>query len=150
MKDEQQSSSSQNISIKDKGGRRTKTLSKEDLVDLARLSKTCSQNQIADYFGISHATFIEIRKRQPEVDLVYKKGRTLAGEFVASRLIEAADKGNVAAMIFYLKTQFGWREKGESELDTDNELEYDKNPKVYVEFIEPKDNMKEVQEAGNE
>jgi len=147
MKDKQQTSPSEEISIKDKGGRRTKTLSKEDLVDLARLSKTCSQNQIADYFGISHATFIEIRKRQPEVDLVYKKGRVLAGEFVASKLIEAADAGNVAAMIFYLKTQCGWREKSESEIDCENELEYERYPKRYIEFIDVKDNMKEVKES---
>ena len=150
MNEEQDASAIKLPIVKGKGGQKAKFLTQDDLADLARLSKTCTQGQIAAYFGMCHTTFIEVKKRQPEIDKIYKRGRVIAGAHIASKLYEAADSGNIAAMFFYLKTQFGYKEKGESELDTDNELEHDKNPKVYVEFIEPKDNMKEVAEVSNE
>ena len=150
MNEEQQSSSPENLPVKKKGGQPPKFLTQEDLKQLAILSSTCNQEQIAAAFGMCANTFMEIKKRQPEVLEVYKKGKVRAIHEMGSKLLEAGRSGNVAAIIFYLKTQGDYREKGDSDLDTDNELEYDKNPKRYIEFVDPKDNMKEVKESNSE
>lgn len=59
---------------------------------------------------MSQTTFIEIEKRQPEVSERYKKGRAKAIDSVAQGLLQQAREGNMAAAIFFLKTQAGWRE----------------------------------------
>ena len=65
---------------------------------------------LADYFGISENTLRAIEKRQPEVFAAYKKGRVNQIAGMGSNLVQLAKKGSVAANIFYLKTQAGWKE----------------------------------------
>jgi transcriptional regulator with XRE-family HTH domain len=96
---------------KNKGGRPPVVLSPEQISEVQTLSAVLSQEQIADYFGISRPTFNEIMKRQPEVSLQYKKGKAKAIASVASNLITSAREGNTASQIFYLKTQAGWKEQ---------------------------------------
>ena len=49
-------------------------------------------------------------ERQPEVSERYKKGKVDAISSVAQGLLQQAREGNMAAAIFFLKTQAGWRE----------------------------------------
>ena len=78
--------------------------------EVETLAAVLNTEQIADYFGVSRRTFLNIRNRDPEVDALYKKGKARAIGVIAQSLIQKARAGDTACMIFYLKTQAGWRE----------------------------------------
>ena len=92
------------------GGRPKVEFNAERIAQVEALAAVLSKGQMADYFGISETTLREIERRQPEVSDAYKKGRGKAIAGVGSNLISQARSGNVAAAIFYLKTQAGWKE----------------------------------------
>lgn len=93
-----------------KGGQPQKTLTPEQVAEVSTLAAVLSQEQIADYFGVSRPTFAAICERQPEVFLQYKKGKARAIGTVAKGLLQKARDGDTASAIFYLKTQAGWKE----------------------------------------
>ena len=92
-------------------GRKPKTLTPEQLSEVETLAALLTTEQISDYFGITRPTFNAIMEREPEILLRYKKGKARAIGSVARGLIQQARDGNLTAMMFYLKTQAGWREK---------------------------------------
>lgn len=92
------------------GGRPEIVLTPDEIAQVEALAAVLNAEQIADYFGIGRTTFYEIMKRQPDVAERYKAGKSKAVASIASGLLTQARKGNIAAMIFYLKTQAGWRE----------------------------------------
>lgn len=92
------------------GGRPKVTLSDEQVAQVEALASIMSLEMIADFLGISKVTFYAIMERQPEVSLRYKKGKANAIGSVAKSLLAKARSGDTASMIFYLKTQAGWRE----------------------------------------
>ncbi len=94
----------------DGGGRPIIEFTPEQITQLEALAAVLTKGQIADYFSISETTLRAIEERQPEVSDAYKKGRVKQCASMGSNLIQLAKKGNVAANIFYLKTQAGWRE----------------------------------------
>lgn len=93
-----------------KGGRPVKTLSELDVSKVEDLASRLTKAQVADYFGVSETTFRKIEERQPEVSVAYKRGKAEVTRKIASKLIEKALEGDNACMMFYLKTQAGWRE----------------------------------------
>lgn len=92
------------------GGRPAKELSQSEITQVEALAAVLTKGQVADYFGITEKTFREIEKRQPEVSTAYKKGRVKQCADMGKNLVKLAQEGNVAANIFYLKTQAGWKE----------------------------------------
>lgn len=90
-------------------------LDEKQVIQVEALASVLTLEQIADYFGIARNTFTAICERQPEVVEHYKKGKTKAIANVAQNLIRQAQEGNTTAIIFYLKTQAGWRENQEIE-----------------------------------
>jgi hypothetical protein len=104
--------------VKNKGGQPLKVFNKKQIADVENYAQFLNAEQIADTMGISHVTFIEIRNRQPEVSLAYKKGKAKTVGFVISKLIKKIKEGDVTAMIFYLKTQAGWSEKAYLEVNS--------------------------------
>ena len=66
--------------------------------------------QIADYLGIARSTFFSLIQRDPEIGRNYHRGRARAIGSIAQSLITKARNGDTASMIFYLKTQAGWRD----------------------------------------
>jgi transcriptional regulator with XRE-family HTH domain len=93
-----------------KGGRPAKTLTDEQRPQLEALAGLLTQDQIADYFGMSRPTLAAIMRRDEDVSLRYKRGKAKRIAKVASKAFEAALKGTTADRAFYLKTQAGWRE----------------------------------------
>lgn len=85
-------------------------LTPAQLAEVETLAAVLSTQQMADYFGIGRTTFYALMDRDPEVAERYKRGRAKAVGAVAQSLIAKARGGNVVAMIFFLKTQGGWRE----------------------------------------
>jgi len=94
----------------DGGGRPIIEFTPEQTAQLEALSAVLTKRQIADYFNISETTLRAIEDRQPEVFDAYKKGRAKAFAGMGQNLMKMAQAGNVAANIFYLKTQAGWKE----------------------------------------
>lgn len=88
-------------------------LTPEQKVEVETLAALLSQDQIADYPGISRTTFYMIRERDPEVAERYKRGKAKAIAHVANGLLQKARSGDTTSSIFYLKTQAGWRETAE-------------------------------------
>lgn len=91
-------------------GRKPIEFDDKQIAQVEALASVLTLEQIADYFGISRPTFNAICERQPEVFLHYKKGKVKAIGNVAQGLLQQAQSGNVTAIIFYLKTQAGWKE----------------------------------------
>lgn len=91
-------------------GRKPIEFDDKQIAQVEALASVLTLEQIADYFGISRPTFNAICERQPEVFLHYKKGKVKAIGNVAQRLLQQAQEGNLTAIIFYLKTQAGWKE----------------------------------------
>ena len=87
------------------GGQPPIVFNDEQVIELKALAAVLSKGQIADYFGISETTLRAIEARQPEVLDAYKKGRVRQIADMGNNLVQLAMDGNVAANIFYLKTQ---------------------------------------------
>ena len=94
------------------GGGKPKVVFNDDQIEqVEKLASLLTKGQLCDYLGISEPTFRAIEKRQEEVSFAYKKGKAKAIVTVGSNLIKQAQKGNMTAAIFYLKTQAGWKEE---------------------------------------
>lgn len=91
-------------------GRPRKTLDDEQRAQVEALAAYLSQEQIADYFGITRPTFAAMIERDDDISLRYKRGKAKAIGTVAQGLLQKARSGDTASAIFYLKTQAGWRE----------------------------------------
>ncbi len=98
-----------------------KTLTKKQISEVETLAAVLSQEQIADYFGMSRVTFDAIKERSPAVSLQYKRGKAKAIASIGSNLISKARGGDLGAICFYLKTQGGYSEKQE-EINTSDVL----------------------------
>ena len=91
-------------------GRRTLALTPVQAAEVETLAAVLSTEQIADYLGIGRRTFYTMMERDTEMAARYKRGRAKAIGAIAQSLIAKARSGNITAMIFFLKTQAGWRE----------------------------------------
>lgn len=91
-------------------GRPFKTLTPAQIAEVETLAAVLTVGQMADYFGIGRTTFFAIMEREPQVAERYKKGKARAIGAIAQSLISKARGGDTTSMIFYLKTQAGWRE----------------------------------------
>ena len=92
------------------GGRPEVVLTDEQVIEVGALAASLNTDQIADYFGINRATFYRIMERQPEVMRRYQEGKSKTIQNVGNALIQKALKGDTSSMVFYLKTQAGWKE----------------------------------------
>ena len=91
-------------------GRHAIELTEAEIEQVEKLSAVMTQQQLADYFGFSERTFRNLMERDERIVAAYKRGKAKAIGSVAQSLIKQAQNGNTTAMMFYLKTQAGWRE----------------------------------------
>ena len=101
-------------------GRPRKVIGPEHLDTVEKLAAVLTTEQIADFLGISRPSFYNEMNRNNELFIRYKRGRSKAVASVGSNLLQKAQSGDLTAMIFYLKTQAGWRETKEDAPITDN------------------------------
>ncbi|MEO5613403.1 MAG: hypothetical protein ABIR04_00535 [Cypionkella sp.] len=78
--------------------------------EVETLAAVLTAEQVADYFGIGRRTFYAMMERDEEIAARYKRGKAKAIGVIAQGLINKARAGDTASMIFFLKTQAGWRE----------------------------------------
>jgi hypothetical protein len=91
-------------------GRPLTTLTEAQRTEVETLAAVLNAEQIADFLGIGRTTFFAILNRDEDLSERYKRGKARAIGAVAQSLVTKARAGNVTAMIFFLKTQGGWRE----------------------------------------
>lgn len=91
-------------------GRPTKELTEAQKAEVETLAAVLTAAQLADYFAIGRTTFFAMMERDEEIAERYKRGKARAIGSIAQGLIAKARGGDTASMIFYLKTQAGWRE----------------------------------------
>jgi hypothetical protein len=90
--------------------RKPRVLNDEELAQVEALASLLTVEQLADYFGIGRRTFYDIMNRQEDVAARYKKGRAKMIGNLAKNLINKANDGDTACLIFALKTIGGWKE----------------------------------------
>ena len=73
-------------------------------------ARGCSTVTIAKALRMSKDAFVACRRRQPEVEEAYQRGLAIEHDALTSNLRTMADKGNVIANLFLLKTRHGYRE----------------------------------------
>ena len=91
------------------------TLTDEQKAEVETLAAVLTAEQVADYFGIGRRTFYSMMQRDEEIAARYKRGKAKAIGVVAQGLINKARAGDTTSMIFFLKTQAGWRETSQVE-----------------------------------
>ena len=91
-------------------GRPTKVLTEAQKAEVETLAAVLNAAQMADYFAIGRTTFFAMMERDKKIAERYKRGKARAIGAIAQGLIAKARGGDTASMIFYLKTQAGWRE----------------------------------------
>ncbi len=101
-------------------GRPKKVITKEQEDILFELAGGLSQEQIADYLGVSRSVFIERLKENEALSKQYKRGISTKYRAAVNKLWEHIDNGNVACLLFYIKTQMGWREIQELQREVGN------------------------------
>lgn len=69
-----------------------------------------TQEQIAAALGISESTLHKRKQENTELTAAIKRGKAKGIALVTNKLMESIKGGNMTAMIFFLKTQAGWKE----------------------------------------
>ena len=87
--------------------KRFKTLTKGQREELTELAGVLTKVQIAHRFCMSFNTFDAICKREPEVQMLYDKGLSIAVADIGLALYKKAKSGDVNAMKFYLERYAG-------------------------------------------
>lgn len=95
--------------------RQALTLTEAQKAEVETLASVLTAEQVADYFGIGRRTFYSMMQRDEEIAARYKRGKAKAIGVIAQGLINKARAGDTACMIFFLKTQAGWRETAKIE-----------------------------------
>lgn len=80
-------------------------------------SRGLTLEQIASSMGFSIRTLMVRKAESAEIADAIKRGRDKGVTIIANKLFEAASGGNTAAMIFFLKTQGGWKEAQKIEVE---------------------------------
>lgn len=102
---------------KSNAGRHKIVLSENQIKEVEELARDLTIEQIANYLGIGETTFYEIRKKDSRIQDAYKKGKSGGIKEAVGLLWKSMREGNVASIMFYLKTQARWRESKPDELD---------------------------------
>lgn len=93
-----------------RSGRPLKEPPEDAAVQIQALAAVLTRAQMADYFAISEGTLWKWMQKHPELADAYKQGRARVIRDVAASLLSKVRAGDLTAMIFFLKTQAGWKE----------------------------------------
>src|SRR6056300_903430 len=83
-------------------------------IDLAKVESLAAngltQEQIACALGISETTLHQRKRDSADFAAAIKRGKAKGIALVTNKLMESIKGGNMTGMIFFLKTQAGWKE----------------------------------------
>lgn len=94
-----------------------RVFSDEEIEEIKELAPVLTQEQLADYFGITDKTLRQILKRDERVYTAYTRSRYLEGALAAKTLRDKAiiDK-DFSSLKLYLSQTLGWTEKRSQEI----------------------------------
>jgi hypothetical protein len=99
------------------------TLTDKQIAQIEALAQYLTLEQIADHLGICRKTLLNKRNEHPEIEASYRKGKARAIAFTSKSLMKNIAAGKEASIIFFLKTQAGWKENKDTGDDDDDALE---------------------------
>ena len=89
-------------------------------IDLAKVESLAAngltQEQIAAALGISETTLHQRKRDSADFAAAIKRGKAKGIALVTNKLMESIKGGNMTGMIFFLKTQAGWKETNVQEV----------------------------------
>ncbi len=94
-----------------------------------------NKKQIAEALGIGYSTLMDKQNEYPEFEEAINKGRAQGIAHVAGKLMAKVSALDTASIIFYLKTQAGWREGQTIEMTGANGAPL--VPALTVTFVDP-------------
>jgi len=75
-----------------------------------------TDEQIASALGISRTTLANRKRENEQFVQAIKRGKAKGIALVTNKLMESIKAGNMTGMIFFLKTQAGWKETNVQEV----------------------------------
>ena len=87
----------------------------KDLVNAGMNNK-----DLAAYYNMSEPTWYIYKSDNEELDNIVRTGKMRTTAIVASHLLKLCQQDNVPSIIFYLKTQGGWKEAKDEALPPEN------------------------------
>jgi len=137
------------VTPKELGGVERIVFDENDIKKIEELAPYLTTEQIAKFLRIGKTTFYEILKRQEEVNERYQAA--IANKYLKYALqlekkaFGTCSKGELSAIVFFLKTRAGWSEavpetKTEDEivLTPEQQEEKDKQVKLFTQFKKEK------------
>lgn len=97
-----------------------------------------NKKQIAEALGIGASTLFDKQNEYPEFEEAINKGKAKGIAHVAGKLMAKVSALDTASIIFYLKTQAGWREGQTIEMTGANGTPL--LPALTVTFVDPEEN----------
>lgn len=95
-----------------------------DLVKVEQLaSRGLTQQQIADALGISERSVRNYKAHFADFAGAIKKGKARGIASVTSKLFEKIEGGDTTSILFFLKTQAGWKEASKIEHLVDDSVQ---------------------------
>ncbi|QDP67039.1 MAG: hypothetical protein Unbinned4497contig1000_13 [Prokaryotic dsDNA virus sp.] len=92
-----------------------KQFTDDELLQIQKLAGKFTVEQVSDFMGISRTTFYRMCERDERVMEHYKKGKANRFDVVADKLMDKINEGDLTAIIFFMKTQMGWKETNRTE-----------------------------------
>ena len=120
----------------------TKPKIKIDLKQVEALAANgLTDEQIASALGISRTTLSNRKRENEQFVLAIKRGKAKGIALVTNKLMESIKGGNITGMIFFLKTQAGWKETNVQE---EENKEAKNNPKntITINVVDARKNAK--------
>jgi hypothetical protein len=93
-----------------------------------------TEQQIYRFFGIGHSYWGRLKKKNKDLLRAFHKGKSRTILAVTGRLMDKIRCNDLSAIIFYLKTQAGWREKTTINVKSDVKS---KNPVLKIDTTDP-------------
>lgn len=98
-------------------------LSEKQLIEITRLAGIgLTIKQISYILNLKERTLTRRLSDTEEVREAYEKGKTLADQKVLKALFRKIEEGNVACILFYLKTRCNWRETDKVETKEEGKI----------------------------
>ena len=99
-----------------------------------------TQEQIAAALGISESTLHQRKRDSADFAAAIKRGKAKGIALVTNKLMESIKGGNMTGMIFFLKTQAGWKETNVQEHTGANGADLPKNNEITITVVDARKN----------